>query len=110
MAFTVTVVFPNDAGAKYDIDYYTKTHMTFIEKHWSKYGLQGWSVTKYRPGLDGAPPLYAFGSEVIWESEEGMKSAFGSSEVAETMEDVARFSNKHPIFLIGQTIKPAISF
>ena len=110
MDFTVTVVFPNDADAKYDIDYYTKTHMTLIEKHWSKYGLQGWSVTKYRPGLDGAPPLYAFGSEIFWESEEGMKSAFGSSEVAEIMEDVARFSNKHPIFLIGQTIKPAISF
>lgn len=57
MAFTVTVVFPNDADAKYDVDYYTKTHMTLIEKHWSKYGLQGWSVTKYLPGLDGAPPL-----------------------------------------------------
>ena len=55
MAFTVTVVFPNDADAKYDVDYYTKTHMTLIEKHWSKYGLQGWSVTKYLPGLDVRP-------------------------------------------------------
>lgn len=73
--------------------------MTLIEKHWSKYGLQGWSVTKYLPGLDNVPPLYAFGSEVFWESEDGMKSTFGSPEVAEIMEDVARFSNKHPHFL-----------
>jgi len=99
MGFTVTVVFPSDVDAKYDIDYYTKTHMPLIEKHWSKYGLQGWSVTKYVPGLDGAPSPYAFGSEVFWSSEDGMKSAFRSPEVAEIMDDVARFSNKRPIFL-----------
>ncbi|PYI02321.1 hypothetical protein BO78DRAFT_422682 [Aspergillus sclerotiicarbonarius CBS 121057] len=110
MSFTVTVVFPNDADAKYDIDYYTKTHMALIEKHWSKYGLKGWSVTKYVPGVDGTPPVYAFGSEAFWESEDGMKSAFGSPEVAEIMADVAHFSNKSPIFLLGQTIKPAFGY
>lgn len=110
MACTVTVVFPNDADAKYDIDYYIKNHMTLIAKHWSKFGLKSWSVTKYIPGLEGTPPVYAFGSEVYWESEEGMKKAFGSPEVAEIMADVARFSNKPPTFLIGQTIKPASDF
>ncbi|RAH75727.1 uncharacterized protein BO66DRAFT_416913 [Aspergillus aculeatinus CBS 121060] len=108
MTLTVTVVFPNDTDAKYDIDYYVENHMTLVEKLWSQYGLQGWSVTKYIPGLDGSPPLYAFGSEVFWENEEGMKEAFRSSSVAEIMADVARFSNKSPIFLIGQTIKPAL--
>ncbi|RAL02820.1 uncharacterized protein BO80DRAFT_463071 [Aspergillus ibericus CBS 121593] len=110
MSFTVTVVFPNDADAEYNIDYYTQTHMTLIEKHWSKYGLKGWSVTKYVPGLDGTPPLYAFGSEVFWENEDGAKAAFASPEVAEIMGDVPHFSNKTPIFLLGQTVKPAFEF
>lgn len=99
MACTVTVVFPNDADAKYDIDYYVKNHMTLIEKLWSNYGLKGWSVTKYVPSLDGTPPLYAFGSEVFWENEEGMKKAFESSTVTEIMADISRFSNKPPDLL-----------
>jgi hypothetical protein len=41
MAFSITVVFPNDADAEYDIDYYTRNHMPLIEKHWSKFGLKG---------------------------------------------------------------------
>ncbi|KAL3481478.1 hypothetical protein BJX99DRAFT_253402 [Aspergillus californicus] len=105
MSFTVTVVFPNDVDAKYDIDYYTKNHMPLIEKYWSKFGLKSWSVTKYIPGLDGSPPAYSFGSEVCWESEQGMNQAFGSPEAAEIMADVARFSNRPPTFLVGQVIK-----
>lgn len=109
MSCTVTVVFPNDVDAKYDIDYYVKNHMTLIEKLWSNYGLKRWSVTNYVPGIDGTPPLYSFGSEVVWENEVGMKKAFESSTVAEIMADVAHFSNKPPIFLIGRTVKPAFN-
>jgi uncharacterized protein (TIGR02118 family) len=98
MAFSITVVFPNDADAEYDIDYYTKNHMPLIEKHWSKFGLKGWSVTRFVPGLDGSKPLYAFGSEVFWESEEGIKNAFASPETAEIMGDIPRFSNKVTYF------------
>lgn len=57
--------------------------------------------------MDGAPPIYAFGSEVFWENEEGMKKAFESPTVVEIMADVSRFSNKPPVFLFGRTIKPA---
>ncbi|KAF4246930.1 hypothetical protein CNMCM8980_007966 [Aspergillus fumigatiaffinis] len=110
MASSITVVFPNDADAEYDIDYYTKNHLPLIEKHWSKFGLKGWSVTRFVPGLDGSKPLYAFGSEVFWESEEGIKNAFASPETAEIMGDIPRFSNKSPIFLIGEIMKPAFNF
>ncbi|PWY68505.1 hypothetical protein BO94DRAFT_611434 [Aspergillus sclerotioniger CBS 115572] len=110
MSFTVTVVFPNDADAQYDINYYTKSHMVLIEKHWTKFGLQGWSVTKYVPGLDGTPGPYSFGSDVYWKDEEAMKAAFASPEVAEIMADVAHFSNKSPVFLFGRTVKPAFEF
>ncbi|KAJ5904831.1 uncharacterized protein N7473_001747 [Penicillium subrubescens] len=87
MAYTITAVFPNNADAKYDIDYYARKHMPLIEKRWSQYGLKNY--------------------EVFWENEEGMKKAFESATVAEIMADVPRFSNKPPIFLVGQIIKPA---
>lgn len=41
MSFIITVVFPNDADAQYDIEYYTKHHIPLILKDWAKYGVTG---------------------------------------------------------------------
>ncbi|GJC89625.1 hypothetical protein ColLi_12463 [Colletotrichum liriopes] len=104
MPITVTVVFPNEPDAKYDIEYYIKTHMPLIEKLWGKYGSGSWTVTKFQGGLDGSAPLYAFGSVVTWDSLDQIKAAFGGPEVGEIMGDVGNFSNKQPIFLIGEVL------
>lgn len=107
MSYTITVLFPNEADAKYDIEYYAAHHMPLIERHWKKYGVQTWSVTSFGPGPDGAQPLYTFGSVVVWESRKGVEKAFESPEVAEIMSDVPNFSNKQPVFLFGSHIEAA---
>lgn len=107
MAKTVTVVFPNEPDAKYDMDYYIKRHMPLIQSLWSKHGLKSWSVTKYVEGVDGSQPLYAFGSTVTWDTEEAIKTAFAGVEVAEIMGDVQNFSNKQAIFLVGEVLHGA---
>ena len=107
MAYTITVLFPNEEDAKYDKKYYVEHHMPLIERHWKKYGVQSWSVTDFCPGPDGADPIYTFGSVVIWESKQGVEKAFQSAEVAEVMSDVTNFSNKQPVFLFGSQIKAA---
>lgn len=105
MVTTITVVFPNEPDANYDIDYYIRHHMPLIQSLWGKYGVKGWSVTKYGNGIDGSAPLYAFGSVVVWESAAGIETAFAGTEVAHIMGDVPNFSNKQPIFLIGEVVK-----
>ncbi|KAJ0369391.1 hypothetical protein COL26b_010470 [Colletotrichum chrysophilum] len=87
MTITITVVFPNDDDAQYDIDYYVTKHMPLIQERW-----------------DGAKPLYAFGSVVYWDNLEQIKTAFGGPEVGEIMGDVSNFSNKEPIFLTGEVL------
>ncbi|KAJ9139154.1 hypothetical protein NKR23_g8126 [Pleurostoma richardsiae] len=104
MAFTVTVVFPDEPDAKYDIDSYVEHHMPLVQSCWGKYGLQSWSATKFVDGVDGSHPLYAFGSVVVWDTEESIKTAFAGPEVAEIMGDVAAFSNKHAVFLMGEVL------
>ncbi|KAF4825611.1 hypothetical protein CGCSCA5_v000415 [Colletotrichum siamense] len=104
MTITITVVFPNDDDAQYDIDYYVTKHMPLIQERWGKYGVKSWSVTKFQPGADGAKPLYAFGSVVYWDNLEQIKTAFGGPEVGEIMGDVSNFSNKEPIFLTGEVL------
>lgn len=104
MSTTITVVFPNDLDANYNIEYYISSHMPLIERHWKKFGVKSWSVTKFTPGLDGNQPLYAFGSTVYWDNNARIKEAFESPETAEIMGDVPNFSNKQPIFLLGRII------
>ncbi|KAH6866239.1 hypothetical protein B0T10DRAFT_468057 [Thelonectria olida] len=104
MAFTVTVVFPNESDAKYDIDYYVTKHMPLIQERWGKYGVTSWSATKFTDGLDGSPSLYAFGSVVNWDNADQVKTAFAGPEVAEIMGDVPHFSNKQAIFLLGEVL------
>ncbi|KAH7141041.1 hypothetical protein EDB81DRAFT_948737 [Dactylonectria macrodidyma] len=104
MAFTVTVVFPNEPDAKYDIDYYLTKHMPMIQERWGKYGVISWSATKFIDGLDGSPSPYAFGSVVNWDNADQVKTAFAGPEVADIMRDVSNFSNKQAIFLLGEVL------
>ncbi|OLN86556.1 hypothetical protein CCHL11_08522 [Colletotrichum chlorophyti] len=105
MTITITVVFPNEADAKYDIDYYVNKHMPLIQERWGQYGVKSWSVTKFQNGADGSAPLYAFGSTVSWDNLDQIKSAFAGPEAAEIMGDVSNFSNKQPIFLTGEVLR-----
>lgn len=104
MSFIITVVFPNDADAQYDIEYYTNHHMPSILKDWAKYGVTGWNVREFAPGPDGSAPLYAFGSDVFWKSAERLEGAFKGPEAGAIMADVLKFSNKPPVFLYGNVV------
>jgi uncharacterized protein (TIGR02118 family) len=105
MSFIITVVFPNDADAQYDVTYYVDKHMPRILEEWAKYGVTGWNVREFAPGPDGAKPIYAFGSDVFWTSKDKLGEAFAGPEGAGIMGDVANFSNKAPVFLYGDVKK-----
>ncbi|PWY85862.1 hypothetical protein BO94DRAFT_535999 [Aspergillus sclerotioniger CBS 115572] len=104
MAYTLTVLYPNELDADYDLDYYVSNHMPLVQRHWEKYGIHSWSVTRFNPSVDGTRPLYTFGCTIHWESEEGVQKAFKGPEAAEVLGDIAKFSNKQPIFLLGERI------
>ncbi|KAM0274923.1 hypothetical protein ACHAQH_007732 [Verticillium albo-atrum] len=86
MTVTITVLCPNDADAKYDIDYYS------------------WSATKFGNGVDGSAPPYAVGSTATWGNGDQAKAAFAGPEVGQIMGDVANFSNKESVFLTGEIL------
>lgn len=101
MAASVTVLYPNEADAKYDIDYYKTQHMPLMEKLWGKFGIKSWSVTTFTPGPDGSAPAFAFGAVSYWSSAEAIKTALTHESAQQIMEDIVNFSNKKPTFLFG---------
>ncbi|KAJ0326318.1 hypothetical protein COL5a_007146 [Colletotrichum fioriniae] len=78
MTVTITVVFPNDPDAEYDINYYTTKHMPLIQERWRKYG--------------------------VTSCFQQIKAAFAGPEAGGIMGDVPNFSNKQPIFLTGEVL------
>ncbi|PYI01504.1 hypothetical protein BO78DRAFT_401256 [Aspergillus sclerotiicarbonarius CBS 121057] len=107
MTYTLTVLYPHETDANYNIDYYVSNHMSLVERHWKKYGVQSWSVNRFNPAVDGTRPRYTFGCIIVWESEESVQRAFNGPESAAVLEDIPKFSNKQPTFLFGESVAMA---
>ncbi|TQN70027.1 hypothetical protein CSHISOI_05455 [Colletotrichum shisoi] len=102
MTATLTVLYPNVAGAEYDFDYYIKSHMPLAAAKWKPSGCLSWTVAKYRPGPDGAPPRYAFAGLIRFSSLEAIHKALASPATLELMEDVPNYSNQELQFLMAE--------
>ncbi|KIY02323.1 uncharacterized protein Z520_02461 [Fonsecaea multimorphosa CBS 102226] len=103
MTVNATVLYPTEADATFDLDYYLKTHMPLVSKNWSKYGLKSWQVIQYQTAPDGSKP-YNIGALLTWESADGLKNALAGEEAATVFGDVPNFSNKSPIFIAGDIV------
>ncbi|KAK1989137.1 hypothetical protein LZ30DRAFT_696520 [Colletotrichum cereale] len=107
MPFTVTVLYPNEADAKYDFDYYVNSHMPMAAANWKPSGCTSWSATQYQATPDGKQPKYSFAGILVFETVADIHKALTSAETATIMKDVPNYSNKEPEFLIGEVAKSA---
>ena len=96
MPCTVTILYPATAQTTFDLDFYINTHIPLTEKQWKPWGLKGWTVSK----LDGSAGFSVQG-EMEWTSEQAFRDAWKSSDSDVIREDVASYTNEHPIRLIG---------
>ena len=82
---------------KFDLNYYTNTHMPLIEKHWAPHGMTSYSIHEFpNPSpLTGQPQPYHLQAIVKFKSLEGFKNAL-EKEGPVTKPDVEKFSNIFP--------------
>ncbi|WYZ37001.1 hypothetical protein EsH8_II_000507 [Colletotrichum jinshuiense] len=105
MPATLSILYPNEADAKYDIDYYQNSHMPSVGAQWKSAGATSWNVTKYVTGSNDKQPKYAFAGIFTFDSIEGIHKALAFPETAAFMDDVPNYSNKEPVFLFGEVSK-----
>jgi len=65
------------------------------------YGLKSWTVIKFDSGSDGSPPQYRIQATLVWELVDQVKTAVASEAGKAVFADVPNFSNKSPLFLMG---------
>ncbi|KAK2058582.1 hypothetical protein LY76DRAFT_593149 [Colletotrichum caudatum] len=107
MPATLTVLYPNEADAKYDFDYYVNSHMPLAASQWKSSGCKSWSAVKYQPTPDGKEPKYSFAGILVFDSIDTIHKALASGDSATIMQDVPNYSNKEPVLIIGEEAKTA---
>ena len=103
MVFNATVLYPAESDSTFDLSYYLKSHFPIVDKNWGPFGLKEWKVIEFAAGPDGKKP-YSIGAVLTWESEDGLKQALGGEEAKNVLGDVPNFSNKSPVFLMGNVV------
>ena len=98
----VSVMYPNVAGSKFDMAYYTSQHIPLVNRHWGSKGLEG--VTLVR-GLAGGgpdqPATYQIMALLQFASMDALQACLADGG-AEVQGDVANFTDVEPILQISE--------
>jgi uncharacterized protein (TIGR02118 family) len=102
----VIVSYPNQAGARFDLDYYLTKHMPLVAE---KLGgaLKGWSAEQgIGSGAPGVPAEFMIQATLTLESLEAFQAAMAASG-AEIMGDIKNYTDIQPHIQVNKILGEA---
>ncbi len=104
MGITVSVMYPNDPGSKFDMDYYLGTHGPLVHEKWDNQGLNSLKVIKGFATPDPkTPPPYTVIALLDFDSVEAFQGAVAAAG-ADVMGDIPNFTDVTPVVQISENI------
>ena len=101
--FKASVMYPNEEGVKFDIDYYRTTHMELVHKHLKPFGLIKFEVDKGVSGGGDQPAPYICIGHLYFETQEGYDK--GMAKAAPVLRgDIPNFTNVTPVRQISKIL------
>jgi uncharacterized protein (TIGR02118 family) len=105
---TLSVVYPREPGARFDYDYYQRTHLPLVVERWADAGLVGGEALIGKAAADGSePPFFAIGM-IHFQSAAELEAALAGEHAAEIIGDIGKFTNVQPILQSNERITPEI--
>ncbi|KAL6243706.1 hypothetical protein RBB50_009139 [Rhinocladiella similis] len=104
MAIGAVVLYPAAPDATFDMTYYLNHHKPLCVERWGKYGFKDINVLKVNAGADGGKPAYSVIATLTWDDGgkgDGISKALTGEDGEAVMSDIPNFSNKTPLFLMG---------
>ena len=98
-----TVLYPAADDATFDMEYYLNVHMPLCAQVWAPHGLQSWQVIRFGTHPDGSNPPYSVQAILHWPDARDLDIVQAESSNV-IFDDVPKFSNKLPIFMVGMWI------
>lgn len=100
----VIVSYPTTPGARFNLDYYMKTHMPLVSARCARYGMKGWAVDQGMAGAaPGSPAEFAMQAHLLFESAEAFQAAM-AAEGASIMADIPNYTDIQPHIQINQIL------
>ncbi len=103
MTITVTVMYPNTPGSKFDMDYYLGSHFDLVGKLWGPKLLSARAVKGVATPDPDTPPPYQIMAILELESTEDLQ-ALVEEHGAEVMGDIPNFTDVAPIVQISENL------
>jgi uncharacterized protein (TIGR02118 family) len=99
---SVTVLYPNQAGSKFDLDYYVHRHLPLVRDRLKPMGMRSLTYTVERAMDPAAPPQpYRLSAELRFDDMDSASRAL-QAHGAETQADIPNFTDVSPVILIGE--------
>lgn len=99
--YRVSVLYPNTPGAKFDHEYYRRTHCPMVEDRLREYGCLRVEIDKGLAGAEGAAPPFVAVGHIIVDTLEGFQKGM-AAHGKELTGDVPNYTNTTPQILVSQ--------
>ena len=97
----VSVLYPNEEGKKFDMDYYLNSHIPMVQEKCGA-ALKGGAVDQGLGGAEpGSPATYAAMGHLLFDSVEAFQSSFGPHAKA-IMADIPNYTDIQPTIQISE--------
>ena len=104
MSITVTVMYPNEPGSTFDMDYYMQKHGPLVESNWESKGLNSLKIIKGIATPDpNTPPPYQVVAILGFDSLAAFQGAVAESGDV-VMGDIPNFTSVSPVIQISENI------
>jgi len=97
------VLYPNDPGKRFDMNYYINKHMPLVKSLLGPYGLVKTEVDKGIASLEGAPAPFVCVAVLYFGSLEGLEKAF-EAHLAELTADIPNYTDISPQVQISEIV------
>lgn len=101
--FKVSVMYPNQENARFDIEYYRTKHLDLVTRHLQPFGLVRTEVLKGISGGAGQPAPYICIGNLYFETADGYDNGIAASGGA-LRADIANFTNMAPVRQISEIL------
>lgn len=101
---TVTVTYPRQNDARFDFDYYVRSHLPLVASTWRDQGVGKVGALKGIAAADGSEPPYLAMALIEFESMDALAKAMAGEGSAKVAADISNYTNVAPIIQINETI------
>lgn len=96
----VSVLYPNSAGARFDMAYYTSKHMPMVQRLVTT--CKGISAEQgVAGGAPGSQPTYIAIGHLLFDSVQAFQTGFGPHS-EEILGDIPNYTNTQPVIQISE--------